>query len=292
MAYLTRALNMSVLHLAIVGSSNSPAGNFRQFLASAYPGLTSAGILTGAGSLNCTGLAADVALQGSLSFFPPLDEYIYGYSSEAELEAYIASSDYGNNDGTPGVWAAVVWPDGTPAAGAAWSYTIRANASDVFDTHAATSDLTRAVDLTKITKFMYSSAYSYGTAGAAPLLPLYQPGFIALQTAVDKFILSQTTGDRVPPAWTPSEGDLAAFAADWGCLNPEPLATPGSAPLEAVSALLASHALMPQRVAVAPFPISSFKNDDFYTFVGQVFALIFVMTYFFPSFFLIRGLVV
>ena len=85
---------------------------------------------------------------------------------------------------------------------------------------------------------------------------------------------------------------MLAFAADWGCVNIIALAVPGSPATTAINKLLTSHAYAPQHASFVAFPISSYKNDDFYTFVGNVFALIFVLSFFFPSFFLIRGLVV
>ena len=294
--YLPRALNVSVLKLAVVGSPDgSRRESFVSWLTQTYPGLSDpSGALLGPSGLGCAGLAFDVEQQGSLADFPPIAPYISTFDTEAAMEAFINSDSYGSSPATAGLWAAVVFPDvagGAEARGAVVRYTLRANASDVFDTHTLTAGLSRGVNLGVLGNLSYSSAYSYGTAGSGPLLaPLHQPGFLALQLAVDKFIIAGGTPSAAP--FAAEVEDLLAFAADWGCVNISSLAVPDSPATTAINKLLTSHAYAPQHSSFVAFPISSYKNDDFYTFVGNVFALIFVLSFFFPSFFLIRGLVV
>lgn len=317
-----------MLKLALVGD-DSVVNAFASHLALYYPGIWDPSVLSSQG-LNCTGLALDVQAQNgmSLPYFPgfskgpgssdpglvpnPLvpggyqSQYILTFPSELRLEAYINRDDYGTSKTVPGVYAAVVFEDtggaysssngGKVGAGqplGSWSYKIRANASDTPDTHFPRDDYRRGSDSSFITKFLYSSAFSYGTAGDPsnqPYLPLPQPGFLALQGAVDKFILSvEDTSGQQQSLMT---NDLLSFAADWGCMNVPALVNPTSKEYQAVSAALRSHSLLPQHVTLVPFPVSEFRSDDFYTFVSNVFAFIFVLSFFFPSFFLIRGVVV
>lgn len=291
-AYVPRALNLSVLKLGVVSSDATILQSFTAHLGSHYPGISgpsAAGILFD--DLNCTGLAADAAAQGSLPFFPGFtSDYIMTFTSETDMEAYIARNDYGANPSVPGIWAAVVFTQTVPGD---WRYRIRHNASDISDTHQQTNDLQRGVLTSAVNSFMYSSAFAYQTAGSAPALaPLYMGGMIPLMTAVDRFIIGVSAADGNNGVWTPEVGDLTAFAADWGCLNPLPLLNTSSRAYNALHQHLRSHALLPQHAAVAPFPTSSYRNDDFYSFVQSVFALVFVLSFFFPSFFLIRGMVV
>jgi hypothetical protein len=53
-----------------------------------------------------------------------------------------------------------------------------------------------------------------------------------------------------------------------------------------IGAFFASHSLLPQHASVAPMPSTAYRSNNFYAFVGNVFALIFVLSFFFPSFFL------
>jgi len=282
---LPRALNKSVLKLGIVGPE-PVVTRFTNHLEANYPGLDDSSLLLS--TLNCSGLQLDVAVQKSLPFFPGFSSAYYRtFATEADLENYISLEDYGNSPDVPGIWAAVVF---TVSEGNQWAYKIRANATDIFDTHTERDDYRRGNSANFITQYMYSDAFNYGTAGEKPYLPFPQPGFIPLQTAIDKFII----GRRSAPANSTvlESNDLLAFAADWGCVNGLPLFNASSAASIAVSTLLRSHQLLPQHVTLAPFPVSEYRSDDFYTFVSNVFALIFVLSFFFPSFFLIRGVVV
>jgi hypothetical protein len=315
-----------VLKLGLVGD-DSVVNAFANHLATYYPGIYDPNIL-GSGGLNCTGLALDIQAENgmALPYFPGFSsgpgssdpglvpnpnvaggyksQYILTFPDELHLEDYISRDDYGMSKDVPGVFAAIVFQDtggaysstSGSAAGTrlgSWSYKIRANGSDTPDTHFPRDDYRRSSDDSFISKFLYSSAFGYGTAGDPanqPVLPLPLPGFIALQGAVDKFIINveDTSGQQQ----SLQTNDLLSFAADWGCMNVVNLLNPGTPENTAVMAALRSHSLLPQHVTLVPFPISAFRSDDFYTFVSNVFAFIFVLSFFFPSFFLIRGVVV
>jgi ATP-binding cassette subfamily A (ABC1) protein 3 len=304
MVYLGRALNTSNSRLAIVGDAN---GDFATHLASTYPELPPSAV--GDGGLACSLLAFD-AVNGTLgpASFPALLPYLVTFPSEAALEAYVANKDYGSA-ALPSVYAAVVftavpapaaarasragWGDGTrlssSGAPGAWAYRLRVNASALpTDTRLVSNDLGRGVTFSSLSDYVFAAA---GNGLASRDVP----GFVHLQTAVDKFIL----GAAGSPADTATDVivDRGLFLATWGCAAGWPNSTGGSDPsvapaLAALDAFLYSHTLTPQRGRMAPFPTPAFHNNAFYSFVSNVFALIFVLSFFVPAFFLIRGIVV
>lgn len=294
--YLPRALNMTNTRLAVVGPA-SVTNAFTSHLASFYPGLSQAVLR----DCNCTGALSDQATDTAPPGFDGFNSatgsssYVMPFASEDDLEAYTQQDDYGMNAGTPGVYAAVVFTQqGTAEGGWQWSYRLRANASAVFDTHTLRNDLARGMNLATISQYIYSNPFGGGDSsayGSRPM-PVYMPGFMMIQAAVDKFIMRMSLPGAPAPAvpFGAQVTDTLAFTATWGCINSTAavcLAHGGE-----ISSFLSSHGLFPQHATVIPFPTSEYRDNSFYSFVGQVFALVFVLSFFFPSFFLIRGLVV
>jgi ABC-type multidrug transport system ATPase subunit len=317
--YLPRYLMRSKQLLALVGDP-SAATAFEQHLASAYPGL-------GAGALNDMGCTlVDTSNSTGFPSFAGLTTF---FASDAALEAYIADENYGMNDATPAIFAAVKFePVDRAAAGAAgsihWSYSLRVNASYVPDTTFSSNVLQRGLKGDNIMNWLYTSfssdVYSdyvsnitdtaallanTSYAGLTLATDTYIPGALGLQVAVDRFIINATfagsslrhaTGQHAlmdddgiyPKGAADQLLDSAAFLGDWNCSNAAGIVLHAGD----VGAFLGADLMVPQRVAVAPFPTTAYKQNDFYTVVQSVFGLIFVMFFFAPSFFLIRGIVV
>jgi ABC-type branched-subunit amino acid transport system ATPase component len=290
--YLPRALNETGTRLALVGDGALRAG-FRAHLAATYPGISAGAVA----QLECSLFAFDgqlnAAANASSAFVPPFgDALLLDFETEGDLEAYIADGGYGQDADKPPVYAAVVFQGcgGCAAAGGSdpapqWRYRVRVNASNIPDTHTATDPLQRGVALSNLQHYVMGNTSQWSTGAPHPL-ENRMPGFVAIQLAVDRFILNSTGGDTASLALA----DAAVFAATWNCSNTEDAGSAGA--LAELALFTQSHALLPQRVRVAAFPVASFSSDSFYSFVQSVFALVFVMSFFFPSFFLIRGLVV
>ena len=287
-AYLPRALEQTDTRLALVGDA-ALRGSFHAHLAAAYPGISAAAVA----QLACGVFELDAAVNGNATaHVPPFEPLLLDFASEADLEAYVTQQAYGEDPALPAVYAAVVFDGCGGCAGGGsgaqqWRYKLRVNASSIQDTHTATDPLQRGVSLANLQRYVTGNTSAWSTGAPHPL-DNRMPGFVAIQLAVDRFIMNATA-----PAET-ALGDLladeAAFALTWNCSG---MLDPGSGPaLAELAGFLGSHALLPQRVRLAAFPTPAFSSDAFYSFVQSVFALIFVMTFFFPSFFLIRGLVV
>jgi ATP-binding cassette, subfamily A (ABC1), member 3 len=280
-AYLPRSLNMTSTRLGIVGDP-SVTSAFSGHLAEWYPGLPAPSVA----ALDCALASLDSDTNNVYNLaFPAFDGFTLTFPDEAALEAYVASPGYGESDSTPAVFMAVVFDQvgGRGKAGGQWSYKIRANASVIPDTHLMTDDLQRGASVSNIRSYLAGNTSQWATGLPHPLDNRI-PGFVPLQLAVDRFILNTTNGNS-----TASLIDVGMFAATWNCSG---TLNSGVGPdLDAVASFLRSHVLLPQHVRIAPFPTSTFMSDDFYSFVESVFALVFVMSFFFPSFFLIRGLV-
>ncbi|RYG44461.1 hypothetical protein EON67_11730, partial [archaeon] len=181
--YLPRGLVMTNRRLALVGDIGTRSA-FANHLVAYYPGLSKDALAP----LNCTGLTAEVDLNGALDYFPPFTvDMLLNFDTEAELESYTQENGYGMNVDSPAVYMAVVFT--SPSSGGDWRYSIRANASDIFDTHTVTNSYQRGVAQNTIQNYMYTQPFSQD---AAHPLPYYMPGFIPLQTAVDKFIINAT----------------------------------------------------------------------------------------------------
>lgn len=275
---------MTVQQLGVVGPQ-PVRSDFIAYLNQYYPGLDAGTAHT----LQCSLLDVDAAANSGPDYFPSFSGYIREFDTEAELETYIAQDNYGMNAQTPGVYAAVVFTSTAGRGSGQWHYRIRSNATAVPDTHSLTNDLQRDVTLSNIRQYMLNQPWGSG-GDADHTLPPDMPGFVPLQTAVDKYIINSTAS--AADAQADQLADFAAFAATWNCSGMLSNSSSTQTALRKLGGFLSSHALLPQRVRVAPFPIVSFRRSDFYTFVQNVFALVFVMSFFFPSFFLIRGMVV
>jgi ATP-binding cassette subfamily A (ABC1) protein 3 len=275
MEYLPRALNATSTKLAIVGTP-ADTNDLTTFLLQTYPGIDTTVLF----DCNCT-LAFLEAYNSSmpLGFDAFTSNYIMTFETEAAMEAYTQLTDYGMNQETPGLYAAVVL---TQMSGLQRSYKIRVNATSIPDTHTVADDYQRGVVFANIQQYVYSTPFS-GDTSTHPL-PFEMPGFVQLQAALDKYIINATGPGAV------SDMDVLNFYTLWGCVPEDWSQLLINEP--AVQTFLSARLLLPQAVTVAPFPTSPYKNTDFYSFVSNVFALIFVLSFFFPSFFLIRGIVV
>ena len=295
-AYLPRVLNATATRLALVGDG-ALRGAFRAHLADRYPGVSAAAV----SALGCSLFQLDSEVNGNVSsaFVPPFAPLLLDFAGEADLEAYIALGGYGEDPALPAVYAAVVFegcgagcsgPGAAGGGGAApqWRYTLRVNASSIPDTHASSDPLQRGASLANLQRYVAGNTSLWASGPPHPL-DNRMPGFLELQLAVDRFILNRTTPAGAG-AVADALGDVTAFLATWNCSGA--LSNGSDAALAEVLGFQRAHELLPQRVRLAAFPTPAFSSDAFYSFVQSVFALIFVMTFFFPSFFLIRGLVV
>ena len=129
------------------------------------------------------------------------------------------------------------------------------------------------------------------------------PGFLTLQLLVDRWII----GRSVPMSEMNATALAEAFMYMVSFLTPvpassvTPLLRQYLALLPAnVSARIAADAaafigpgesFAPQTVEFAPFPITAYTNNDFYTTVSGVFSFFFTLVFLFPVSRLIRGLV-
>lgn len=269
-AYLPRALNASNRRLALVGGA-APA--FANFLALNYPGLDASDVAP----LNCFLLNYNTSISPVPPFFPSFNGLTLEFPSEAALETYVLDGKYGADAAHPGIELAVVFDDTssvTPGGGA-WAYRLRPNVSAVPNTGKSGDSLQIGPNFDVLTNYFLSVSAITSA-----------PGVVPLQLAVDRFIL----GSRAAPAANAMDGavaDMAAFMLEWGCYNPNP----DNSTILAVNNFFTSHTLLPQRVRVAAFPTHSYQVTQFYAFVSSVLALFFVISLLFPSFNLIRGIV-
>ena len=272
-AYLPRALNASNRRLAVVGGA---ASAFTAHLAAHYPGLSAADLAP----LNCGLLQIDAIVYNAAAFFPPFSpDLVLNFDTEAALEAYVLGGSYGVDAAHPGIEMAVVF-DATSATipgQGAWAYRLRPNVSNVPPTAIVGDPLQIGPNFQVVTNYFFGRAETGGLV----------PGIVPLQLAVDRFVL----GSRAAPlenALAGAAADAAAFLLQWNCSN----YTPDAATATALSNFFGSHALLPQRVRIAPFPTRPYSVMNFYAVVSSVLALFFVISLLFPSFNLIRGIVI
>jgi ATP-binding cassette, subfamily A (ABC1), member 3 len=284
--YLPRVLNLTATRLAIVGD-DSTVSSFKNYLYTFYPGISASSI----SQLGCSIFELDGSYNNlfniSSAYVPSFDTLLLSFTSESDLEAYIADPNYGETSDLPAIYAAVVFEPTSDYIHQQWQYKIRVNASNIPDTHTSTDSLQRGANLNNIQRYVAGNISMWASGPPHPV-DNRMPGFVAIQLAVDRFIMNSTNANL--NGTDNSITDAATFLATWNCSNS---IDPNSLPaLTELNSFLQSHALFPQRVRVTPFPASSYTSDSFYSFVQSVFALVFVMSFFFPSFFLIRGLVV
>jgi ATP-binding cassette subfamily A (ABC1) protein 3 len=275
-AYLSRQLSASRRVLGVVAP---PAlrGAFTAHLEATYPGMTEAALAP----LNCLLLAAEFNASGTPPFFPPLNaSLVRGFDSEAALEAYVLADGYGKSDSAPGLQMAVVFQSGGAPGGGEWAYRLRGNFSDAPDVRRLGDPLQLGPNLGVISAYLQSAFSAPGAAFSTP-----GPGLVPLQLAVDRFILGARAGNASQAA-AGALADAGLFALQWGCTGADPLAL-----AEVGGSLLRSHGLLPQRARVAPFPTAPYRLTNFYAFVGAVFSFMFVVSFLFPSFFMIRCIV-
>ena len=174
--------------------------------------------------------------------------------------------------------------------------------SDTPDTHSFTDDLTRDLNVQPQRQYMSPDPWdSYSNQKNS--LKISMPGFAQIQTAVDKFIIDDYRGkpDCDLP-WSNQtrslKDELLTFASAWGCPNLYSNLTLESDPTlfrpacENVShGLLSASAYTPQSIGIAPFPISKFNENRVYQYTENTFAILFVISFLFPSFKLIRSIV-
>ena len=277
---LPRMLAQSGRQLGVVG----PEPVRRAFLAHLgawYPGASASEVE----AWNCSLLRLDSAATAAPPYFPSFEGLTREFDTEAELEAYVLGEGYGGSTANEGVYMAVVFQS-APAlgTGGAWAYRLRSNISNVPDVTRLGDPLQVGANLDVLKAYFSADLDVPGQAYKTPA-----PGLVPLQTAVDRFILNTTQPDT-PAGRGGLEADAALFALQWGCTLNASAPLPAPAP-PALLQLLASHALLPQRVRVTPFPTHPYRLTSFYALVGAVFPLFFTISFLLPAFFMIRAIV-
>lgn len=273
-SYLPRALNATGRRLAIVGGAAADA--FEAHLFSTYPGLSAADLVP----LNCSGISANADFYQLVPFFPSFKNLTLKFDTEAELNSYVLDAAYGEDDAHPGIEIAVVFTTGEVPGEGAWAYRLRPNVSAIPATSTVGDPLQVGPNLDVVSNYFFGRTDSGST----------KPGLVPLQLAVDRFILGSRKGS-VDNNEKGAAADVFAFSLQWNCVY-NPLAPDALKSVIAVENYFGAHDLLPQRVRVAPFPTYPYRLTQFYSFVSSVLALFFVMSLFFPSFNLIRGIVI
>jgi len=303
--YMPRSLGILNRRLALVGPP-SLRDPFHAHLSTEYPGISKAAV----DSLGCKYETDTPGFSRSLDSVPPMTAAVMNFTTEADFESYILSETYGK-DGKPMIYAAVVWHEGPPH----WNYTIRMNKTATPDNGIATDPYQQGMVLATQSDYIsYDPAFDQFYQWPKND-PITVPGFVPIQLAVDKFIVSA----REAPISLPGTGlrffnssiaQVPGFLAVWNCSFNLPLDAkdraaaaalaaaaaaaapggPGAAdakmdPLTALGQLLdllQSHALTPQQATLVPFPTASYYSTTFYSLAANVFSLSFVLFFFYP----------
>lgn len=219
LAYLPRTLAVTRQKLAVVGDP-AVTSAFLGYLRAWYPGLSEADV----SALGCSELDQE-ASYSLPKYFPSFDGTTTTYASESALESYITSTDYGVGEGNPEIYAAVVFTSagalGSRGSGR-WSYRLRMNLTDTPVTWQTGSPLQRAIQTQYIDNYVATSpsgSFVGQVNGSSILRQMYQPGFVPLQLAVDRFILNTTSAGLTQDEATPASG-----AVDGGALRARVLA--------------------------------------------------------------------
>lgn len=215
-----------------------------------------------------------------LNYFPSFDGLVLSdFETSEQLNDYVLQDGYGFEDHIPSIAMAVEFtkhgPLVSPGRGH-WEYRIRVNSTTI-------PNMYQDVDELQISPRLFNlETYTYSTP--EDILTTSQSNFLPFQLAVDRFILNT----MAPTEHSSLLGDTTNFGVYWNCTNMPEI---GKEPQE-LKDFFKSHLRLPQRPKMAPFPVSGYRNVTFYDIVSNVFALVFVMSFFFPSFYLIRGIVV
>eukprot|EP01138_Halocafeteria_seosinensis_P011391 gb/GECG01011634.1/.p1 GENE.gb/GECG01011634.1/~~gb/GECG01011634.1/.p1 ORF type:complete len:2040 (+),score=216.84 gb/GECG01011634.1/:1-6120(+) len=298
-AYLPRALSYTNQVFGVVGKDNHRE-EFIKWLKTHYPGLNR----TAAEQFNCTHFLFPKSPQDE-PFVPPWDEKtnLQEFDTEAKLEEYVKDSDYGRKSQKPALFAAVVFHQFGDQDGN-WSYKIRMNMTDTPDTHSFTDDLRRDLNVQPQRQYMSPDPWdSYSNQKNA--LKISMPGFAQIQMAVNKFIINDTQ-EKLPcmkdgsiDPGSSQYNEILNFAWAWECsrllhrLIYDPFGDQllHSACHDVSHGLLKATAYTPQTIGIAPFPISKFNENRVYQYTENTFAILFVISFLFPSFKLIRSIV-
>lgn len=234
-------------------------------------------------------------------YIPPLRSAIVTFPTEADLEAYVRSTDYGQN-GAFKVWGAIVLNSGAPG----WDYSLRMNNSEIPTTsQVPVNILQRGVNLANVRRYVRSDPNTAGPPflrnNLDPVSTQVFPGFTTLQLMVDRWIINRTAG-------VPLDTDrlLTAFTSNLANMLPPPLAGLAPAELAAlrstspatfaaiasdIGSFLRAESLTPQQVDLVPFPTAAYQTNAFYAVGQSILAFFFVIALLFPVSRMIRGIV-
>lgn len=183
---------------------------------------------------------------------------IYGGGTAGELDDYLRSDDY-LSDGDPLVAAAIIFKhvghDGE------WGYSIRLN-STLFGTEDVPTTEDSPVNYLQ-SEVLFGPARAY-VSGDEDIT--HGPNFVALQLLVDRYIL-QSAAEEVDTATAIEDSGLGDVCPELDC---EQLAKP-----------LRMH---PYRLVFTAFPFGTAEKQDFYEFIADYLALIFVIIYMYSVF--------
>jgi ABC-type multidrug transport system ATPase subunit len=222
------------------------------------------------------GFANFTARTGELPARPAPNVY-----TVSELDAYLVSDDYGNNDANPKISLAIVFHsipvDGSPGAVGHWDYSIRQNFTngDVPATSVPPVDhLQHKLRMNEASKYL-------------------QNGFAATQLFLDRYIINtRAANSSTEPTNSTNHailddngyGEVVRSAEDF-CRNQR--GASASDFCKGINAmaegLAAPFKYVPQRVDTVAFPIAGFEEDIFYTLVKDVFAVFFVIVFLFTQ---------
>jgi ATP-binding cassette subfamily A (ABC1) protein 3 len=285
--------------LAVASSSSSGAAAAAAFFSHAsamYPPIP-------LGALGGGALAEVLPAEWRAAVLPGFNASAVAFPSEAALEAYIASQNYGRLGGPPPLYAAIVFNSGPPAL----DYTLRFNTSAVPYTQFFVNQWTNSFQNGSLLSYLSADAPSLdvNTASSLPPLPASGgyyptlPGFLTLQTMVDRWAINAS----VAPAALDAAALLERFGGallDVSALAFLPVAEAllqlNGTGRSAVAADLAAgglrgETLAPQQIDVLPFPVGAYTQNIFYQAILSSLTLLFVLAWVYSVSTLIAALV-
>jgi hypothetical protein len=224
------------------------------------------------------------------------------FPREADMEAYIKSTNYGMLGGPAPLFAAIVFNSAPPSL----DYSLRLNMSAVPYTQFFVNQWTNSFRNQSLLSYLAAKPPSLDKNNASTLSPLPPgdyfltlPGFLTLQTMVDRWAINASV--------TPSELDADALLARFGgallelslkAFSDVAFALSLLSPAErlAVAADLSAGGMRgetfaPQQVDILPFPVGAYTQNIFYQAILSGLTLLFVLAWVYSVSTLISALV-
>ncbi|KAK8797122.1 hypothetical protein WA158_004332 [Blastocystis sp. Blastoise] len=235
---------------------------------------------------------------------PPLKNYIKFFDSSEDMNYYLQNTDnLGYDDGIPDIYMGIIFNEHK---GSNWTYTLRSFMTDVpsmYSEEFLMNDFSKKASTGNINSYMKGSYLEYSSlldtlAGNTVEKIGFNgmPGVSSFVQSIDRYIMKKKTDVSLSNNYITNAFKRSYFLnskyttklndAVNGLTSDEQKTF-----LVEAKNMLQEQYYMPHKQSFLPYPTKAYRTSEFFDMIGTLYPIFFLITFMYPCFWLLRGIV-